>query len=306
VTEPDSEPEYVEEAKAVKTVKEARAVHEAADAAARDKYVEGLSFVWMRRRKQVGFVVEPNKVYVAVRPETSKSKKKTGKSKKDTGRNDVVEMMNRKNPMKRKSYPEVTPTPAQRQPFARAGPPIMKRIKFQGPSPALAEGDRVVALAGRHSGTHGYIVHLRDIWDETLGTRVPWVKVVPPCPDDAYEVKTNTEATYIRVGQLRRSIVDLPYTFKHNDRVRVVLGEKCKGVCGRVVDINGAVLTIAIPRDVAVLGATISDIGQQTIVVPMRLVTRDWHLGDSVRVRWGGYAGRRGVIVGMASGVLHK
>jgi hypothetical protein len=76
------------------------------------------------------------------------------------------------------------------------------------------------------------------------------------------------------------------------------------GVYGRVVEINGALLTIAIPRDVAVLGTSISAIGQETITVPMRFVTRDWHLGDSVRVRWGGYTGRRGFIVHMASGVL--
>jgi ribosomal protein L24 len=303
VSDPEAVPEN--EFKTLQTVREIQAAHKVADVAARDQPVEGLSFVWHRWRKQVGFAASATVMYF---PRTDESKSKMSKLKGESGMEEesgtageseteedhVLERVNFKKARKQRHYPEVTPTPVQRQLFAGTSIPLIRRLKFQGPSPALAEGDRVVALAGRHSGTNGYIVHLREIWDKALGARVLWAKVVPPGADGAYEVKTKAEATYIRVRQLRRSILDLPYTFQRNDRVRV-LGEMYQGVCGRVVEINGALLTIAIPRDVT---------GQETIAVPMRFVTRDWHLGDSVRVRWGGYTGRRGFIVHMASGVL--
>jgi hypothetical protein len=307
VSDPEAVPEN-EEFQTLQTVREIQAAHKVADVAARDQSVEALTFVWRRWRKQVGFAASATVMYF---PRTDASKSKTSEPKGESGtegeseteEDHVLERVNFKKARKQRHYPEVTPTPAQRQLFADTRIHLIRRLKFQGPSPALAEGDRVVALAGKHNGTNGYIVHLGGIWDKALGTRVLWAKVVPPGPDGAYKVKTNAEATYIRVGQLRRSILDLPYTFQRNDRVRV-LGEMWNGVYGRVVEINGALLTIAIPRDVAVLGTSISAIGQETITVPMRFVTRDWHLSDSVRVRWGGYTGRRGFIVHMASGVL--
>ncbi len=283
VTEPESENE---DGKNLNSVREVRVAHKTADA---NNPVDGLSFVWMSTKKLVAFAVDSKTLYVP--------------SKNTSGQNEV-KTVHRKNPMKRKHYPEVTPTPAQRQPFARADLQVMNIIPFQGPSPALAEGERVVALAGKHSSTNGYILHLREIWDKTLGKRVPWARVVPPGPDGAYKVQTQPGGKDIRVGQLRRSILDLPYTFKRNDRVRVVSGDLCKGACGRVVDIDGPFLTIAIPPDVAVLGASTSASGLQTITIPMKLVRRDWLLGDSVRVRWGGHIGRRGVIVRMAWGLL--
>ncbi|KAJ7339167.1 hypothetical protein DFH08DRAFT_964202 [Mycena albidolilacea] len=220
VSDPEAVPEN-EEFKTLQTVQDIQAAHKVTDVAARDQSVEGLTFDGH------------------IKVENERAEGGIG-----NGGDHVLERVNFSKACKQRHYPEVTPTPAQRQLFADTSIYLIRRLKFQGLSPALVEGDRVVALAGRHSGTNSYIVHLQGIWYKALGTHFLWAK--------------------------------------RNDRVRI-LGEMWKGVYGRVVEVNSTLPTITIPRDVAVLGESISAIGQETITVPMRFVTRDWHLGDSVR-----------------------
>ncbi|KAJ7857949.1 hypothetical protein B0H14DRAFT_2578120 [Mycena olivaceomarginata] len=203
---------------------------------------------------------------------------------------------------KQKHYPKVTPTPAQHQLFADTSIHLIRHLKFQGPSPALAEGDRVVALAGRHSGPR----HARPVG----------VKVVPPGPDGAYKVKTDPEAKAkvvppgdgaykVKTDAEPRISGSATQALDPRSPVHFPAQRPCPGSWVKCTREYAGVWSRSTARcSPSPFLAMLPVLVKKTITVPMRFVTRDWHLGDSVRVRWGGYTGRRGLLCIWRRGVL--
>lgn len=329
-----------------KQIFDARVARDAVDAAEGQLPVEPSTWVFDPKTKSVAFVLRDTELYLALANKPSPpadvvskagaldanypppKRDKEGKVivpkpkekelvgyllSNDTGKK-VIDVGFRKSyrpPMKRKKYPAVNPTPEQRLPFASSIHRPLLYCEFQDPSPALMPGDRVYTENGPHETLNGYILQLRDVWDKKRQPKqlVTWAKVVAAGPMGRYTIRTASDGVWVELAHLVRHGLDFPYQFLRNDRVRVVAGI-FKGAEGRVVDITGALLTIALPRDVAIgpYGLGVAVIGSMgTITVEMNFVSRLWHLGDSVRVRWpphSGHIGRRGVIVRMAYGVL--
>jgi hypothetical protein len=147
-------------------------------------------------------------------------------------------------------------------------------------------------------------LQLREVWDKKRQPKqlVTWAKVVAAGYKGTYTIHHAADGVWVELAHLTRHGLDFPYRFLRNDRVRVIAGI-FQGAEGRVVHIAGASLTIVLPRDGGVNGPN----EPPTIVVEMKFVTRLWHLGDLVRVRWAphsGCLGRTGVIVRMAYGLL--
>jgi hypothetical protein len=80
----------------------------------------------------------------------------------------------------------------------------------------------------------------------------------------------------------------------------VVSGALYVGAIGRVEEVEGDFLTVAIPKDWEVVGATwpspTSD-ATKLFIISIVHVTRQWAIGDSVRVTRGQYEGQVGVIL---------
>ncbi|KAJ7896178.1 hypothetical protein B0H13DRAFT_1885261 [Mycena leptocephala] len=62
-----------------------------------------------------------------------------------------------------KNFTPVQPTPDQLAAFLADDHPALQKLRFRGPCPALAEGDRVVVVHGPHQGETGFIVVLREV-----------------------------------------------------------------------------------------------------------------------------------------------
>ncbi|KAF8143018.1 hypothetical protein K438DRAFT_2111036 [Mycena galopus ATCC 62051] len=213
-------------------------------------------------------------------------------------------------------YPRLDPTPEQLLLFVGSCHPDLLTLPFHGLSPALAEGDRVVMVAGEHKGLNGFIFALAERWDKKEEQNVQYAKLVPPGPGGVYQTRKhlhtgndgghdNSGRACVELAHLKRSALDICYTFRINDRVRVVSGILYKGVIGGVTAVANDSLTISIPKDCDVVGRTTAHFDDQSFTISIEHVTREWHLGDSVRVRCGEYKDSVGVIGNRKTGVEH-
>ncbi|KAJ7878546.1 hypothetical protein B0H14DRAFT_2567231 [Mycena olivaceomarginata] len=149
------------------------------------------------------------------------------------------------------------------------------------PSPALDAGDRVVVVTGESQGSVGTI--------EQPNERVSMARVITP----------DNKTIDVGLAQLKRHGLDLYYNFRIHDRVRVVSGGLYVGATGRVEQIDGCFLTIAVPNNSEVVGATLPSTmsnGNKIFIISIVHVTRQWAIGDSVRITRGEHENRRGVI----------
>jgi ribosomal protein L24 len=204
--------------------------------------------------------------------------------------------------MLREKYTVVQPpTPAQLAPFLEDDHPALEKIRFRGHSPALAEGDRVVVVAGPHQGETGFIVVLREVPVDRQ--RVKYAKIVKVY-NGVDIVKKGDTGLYVRVAHLERHGLDVPCAIVVQDRVRVVSGVLFRGATGRVIDNSNGILTVVADKSLELTGATtqseMSD--RQVFQTSIRYVNRDYHCGDLVRVRTGKHKGRVGLIVATFTG----
>ncbi|KAJ7820143.1 hypothetical protein B0H13DRAFT_2378001 [Mycena leptocephala] len=176
-----------------------------------------------------------------------------------------------------------------------------KKFVFGGHCPALAEGDRVVVVAGPHQGETGFIVMLREV--PVDHQRVKYAKIVKVY-NGVDIVKKGDTSLYIRVAHLERHGLDVPCAMVVQDRVRVVSGALFRGATGHVIDNCEGYLTVAADRDLELTGATAqSEISDRKVFqISIRYVNRDFRRGDLVRVRTGKHEGRVGLIVATFTG----
>ncbi|KAJ7659665.1 hypothetical protein DFH06DRAFT_1130434 [Mycena polygramma] len=186
-------------------------------------------------------------------------------------------------PIQCRTYPRVLPTGS---PFADSRLSALQKIVFDGPSLALVEGDRVVVVGGEQDGNVGYISAMRDIL--VKGRRMEYAKVVPHY-DGTARVKKDNAGAYVRVGELKRHGLDVCYDLRIHDRVKVVHGLLYwGGATGCVENIEQDIVTVAVPTDYPVVGATLPSKwtdGRQSFTVNIGYLCRDIQLGDIVRVR---------------------
>ncbi|KAJ7860236.1 hypothetical protein B0H14DRAFT_2576734 [Mycena olivaceomarginata] len=170
-------------------------------------------------------------------------------------------------------FPRVDPTFADIALFAECELSGLVQHTLAKPSPALDAGDRVVVATGESQGNE----------------RVPMARVIIP----------DNKSIDVGLAQLKRQGLDLYYNFRIHDRVRVVSGGLYVGATGRVEQIEGRFLTIAVPNNTEVVGATLPSTvsnGTKIFIISIVHVTRQWAIGDSVRVTRGENKDRRGVI----------
>ncbi|KAJ7340035.1 hypothetical protein DFH08DRAFT_964056 [Mycena albidolilacea] len=187
--------------------------------------------------------------------------------------------------MSQRWFPKVEPTFAEIALFAESRLELLSRVVLAKPSPPLDAGDRVV------------------------GERVTMAQVVPRAPnpyakgDDPKKPPKKPDSAFeVGLAQLKRHALDLYYNFRIHDRVRVVSGGLYVGAIGRVEKVEGHFLTLAVPKDCEVVGATwpspTSD-STKLFIISIVHVTRQWAIGDSVRVTRGQSEGRSGVILAL-------
>ncbi|KAJ7309342.1 hypothetical protein DFH08DRAFT_974819 [Mycena albidolilacea] len=155
------------------------------------------------------------------------------------------------------------------------------------PSPALDAGDCVSVVTGESQGLVGTIEHVRNI--QIANERVSMARVITP----------NNESINVGLAQLKRHGLDLYYNFLIHDRDRVVSGGLYVSTTGRVEQINGHFLTVAVPNNSEVIGATLPGTmsnGTKIFIISIVHVTCQWAIGDSVHVTRGENKNRRGVI----------
>ncbi|KAJ7717768.1 hypothetical protein B0H14DRAFT_3521901 [Mycena olivaceomarginata] len=167
----------------------------------------------------------------------------------------------------------------------------LSRVVLAKPSPPLDAGDRVVVMTGDRKGSTGRIMGVADI--RIAGKWVAMAQVLPPSPDPYPKgkgpLKPPEEPRPFEVGlaQLKRHALDLYYDS----------GSRPKKV-------EGHFLTLAVPKDCEVVGATWSSPTSDStklFIISIVHVTRQWAIGDSVRVTRGQYEGQVGVILGLHS-----
>ncbi|KAJ7796381.1 hypothetical protein B0H14DRAFT_3494861 [Mycena olivaceomarginata] len=196
--------------------------------------------------------------------------------------------------MSQRWFPKVEPTFAEIALFADSRLKHLSRVVLAKPSPPLDVGDCVVVMTG----------------DLKVGKWVAMAQVLPPSPDPYPKgkgpLKPPEEPHPFEVGlaQLKRHALDLYYDFRIHNRVRVVSGALYVGAIGRVEKVEGHFLTLAVPKDCEVVGATWSSPTSDStklFIISIVHVTRQWAIGDSVRVTRGQYEGQVGVILGLHS-----
>ncbi|KAJ7787690.1 hypothetical protein B0H14DRAFT_3505198 [Mycena olivaceomarginata] len=213
--------------------------------------------------------------------------------------------------MSQRWFPKVEPSFAEIALFAESTLSGLSRVVLAKPSPALDAGDRVVVTTGDRKDSTGIITCVADI--RIAGKRVAMAQVLPPAPKPYPKGKgpiapvKPPKPFEVGLAQLKRHALDLYYHFRIHDRVRVVSGALYVGAIGRVEEVEGDFLTVAIPKDWEVAGATwpspTSDV-TKLFIISIVHVTRQWAIGDSVRVTRGQYEGQAGVILGLHTGYL--
>ncbi|KAJ6471982.1 hypothetical protein C8R45DRAFT_1104196 [Mycena sanguinolenta] len=193
------------------------------------------------------------------------------------------------------------PSPKQLEPFLEMEEDL--NLPFTGNSQALAEGDRVVVVDGKHKGENGYITVLRE---------VPYRKRLIKCAkvekiyDGAQKLSRKNDGLYIELDHLRRHLLDIYTPIRINDRVRVVEGIFYRNASGRVQEINGDILTVVVASDIEIEGmgpTTRSELSTGYVFhIDLRYVNRDFRPGDIVRVQRGRFEGRGRFIVEVSTG----
>ncbi|KAJ7769783.1 hypothetical protein B0H14DRAFT_2632674 [Mycena olivaceomarginata] len=198
---------------------------------------------------------------------------------------------------KKRQYPRAYPSRDQLLPFVGSLHPDLLALTYDGPSPALVPGDRVVVVAGEHQGVNGFIAALISRRDSESHEVVQYAKVIPPGPNGVYpgpnrvydkverdkkkpEKNKKQDGIYTDVVHLKCSGLDLCFVFK--------IGILYSGVTGRVERVeDGGSLVISISRDTEVVGSTTISPGledRKIFTISIEHVTRIWELGDFVRV----------------------
>ncbi|KAJ7318791.1 hypothetical protein DFH08DRAFT_971156 [Mycena albidolilacea] len=224
---------------------------------------------------------------------------------------------------KKRQYPRAYPSRDQLLPFVGSLHPDLLALTYDGPSPALVPGDRVVVVAGEHQGVNGFIAALISRRDSETHEVVQYAKVIPPGPNGVYpgpnrvydkverdkkkpEKNKKQDGIYTDVVHLKRSGLDLCFVFKIGDRARVVGGILYSGVTGQVERVeDGGSLVISISRDTEVVGSTTISPGledRKIFTISIEHVTRIWELGDFVRVTCGDHKNATGFIVSARGG----
>ncbi|KAJ7899942.1 hypothetical protein B0H13DRAFT_1883569 [Mycena leptocephala] len=185
-----------------------------------------------------------------------------------------------------KNFTPVQPTPNQLAAFLADDHPALQKLRFRGPSPALAEGDRVVVVHGPHQGETGFIIVLCEV--PVSGQHVKYAKILKDY-NGVDILKKGDAGLYVRVADLQRHGLNVPSAIVVQDRVRVVSGVLYRGISGRVIDNSQGFLTIAASSNSEIISATttsqISD--RQIFHISLRYVNRDFRCGNLVRVRRG-------------------
>jgi hypothetical protein len=110
-------------------------------------------------------------------------------------------------------------------------------------------------------------------------------QVVPPTPDPyakAAAPKKPDSPFEVSLAQLKHHSLDLYYHFWIHDRVHVVSGVLYVGTIGRVEEVKGDFLTVAVPKDRAVVGATWPSPTSNTtklFIISIVHVTCQWAIG---------------------------
>jgi ribosomal protein L24 len=219
---------------------------------------------------------------------------------------------------KKRQYPRAYPSRDQLLPFVGSLHPDLLALTYDGPSPALVPGDKVVVVAGEHQGVNGFIAALISRRDSETHEVVQYAKVIPPGPNGVYpgpnrvydkverdkkkpEKNKKQDGIYADVVHLKRSGLDLCFVFKIGDRARVVGGILYSGVTGRVERVeDGGSLVISISRDTEVVGSTTISPGledRKIFTISIEHVTRIWELGDFMQVTCGDHKNATGFIV---------
>ncbi|KAJ7305672.1 hypothetical protein DFH08DRAFT_824973 [Mycena albidolilacea] len=224
---------------------------------------------------------------------------------------------------KKHQYPRAYPSHNQLLPFVGSLHPDLLALTYDGLSPALVPGDRIVVVAGEHQGVNGFIAALISRRDSETHEVVQYAKVIPPGPNGVYpgpnrvydQVERDTkkpkkskkqDGIYAYVVHLKRSGMDLCFVFKISDRARVVGGILYSGVTGRVECVeDGGSLVISISHNTEVVGSTTISPGledRKIFTISIEHVTRIWELGDFMRVTCGDHKNATGFIVSARGG----
>ncbi|KAJ7815435.1 hypothetical protein B0H14DRAFT_2603448 [Mycena olivaceomarginata] len=121
---------------------------------------------------------------------------------------------------------------------------------------AVSRSRRWGSRCGDDGGSEGFYRH------NNRGKRVAMAQVLPPAPKPYPKGKgpiapvKPPKPFEVGLAQLKRHALDLYYHFRIHDRVRVVSGALYVGAIGRVEEVEGDFLTVAIPKDWEVAGAT--------------------------------------------------
>ncbi|KAJ7807671.1 hypothetical protein B0H14DRAFT_3483028 [Mycena olivaceomarginata] len=189
--------------------------------------------------------------------------------------------------MSQRWFPRVDPTFADIVLFVQSKLSGLVQHTLAKPSPALDAGDRAVVVTGESQGSVGMIECMHNI--RIVNERVSMARVITPA----------NESIDVGLAQLKRHGLDLYYNFRIHDRVCVVSGGLYVGATGRVEQIDGYFLTITVPNNTEVVGATLLSTmsnGAKVFIIIIVHATRQWAIGDSVRVTRGENKNRLGVI----------
>ncbi|KAJ7203732.1 hypothetical protein B0H12DRAFT_1080581 [Mycena haematopus] len=184
-------------------------------------------------------------------------------------------------PLQIKDYQPLEPTPSQLAPFLHNTHPDLEKLPFTGHCQALGEGDRVVVIMANTRG-----------------------KPVEKSYNGVKEVSKKNVGLYIELVYLRRHLLDIHSPIRVHDRVRVVGGIFYRDTSGRVQEIDGHILTVAVAGDEDIVGPTTpSQLSTGKVFnIDMRYVHRDFRPGDAVSVQRGQHQGRVGFIVAVCTG----
>ncbi|KAJ7337634.1 hypothetical protein DFH08DRAFT_812957 [Mycena albidolilacea] len=142
-------------------------------------------------------------------------------------------------------FPRVNPTFADIALFTESPLSGLVQHTLAKPSPALDAGDCVVVVTGESQGSVGTIEHVRDI--QMANEWVSMARVITP----------DNESIDVGLAQFKHHSLDFYYNFRIHDRVRVVSGGLYVGATGRVEQIDGRFLTVAVSNNSEVVDATL-------------------------------------------------
>ncbi|KAJ7496477.1 hypothetical protein FB451DRAFT_1162626 [Mycena latifolia] len=192
-----------------------------------------------------------------------------------------------------KNYQVVTPTIDKVHPFRSCRRHELLEISFASPSQALEPGDRAVCLKGRHAGEEGYLLNFGFYRTQTGQEYFP-IKIVPTLATGVYGNKV--QGFWILSSNLRHHILCPSPTLRIHDRVRVNEGNEFRNCVGWVTNIEDYMVTISgctNPEGPKPEGLMADD----TTVIEMKFINRDFQRGDLVVVIRGEHKSRQGLIV---------